>query len=60
VVIPHHTGDLQLLVLDPIVGAHKRERRRVVKILSLAAHGLLRLRQHTDGFPAAVAASFPL
>jgi hypothetical protein len=43
-------------VIDHIVGAHKVQRRLVVKVLPLTSHGLMRLGKNTDGFPPAMAA----
>ena len=43
VVILDHVGDPQVLVIDDIAFAHKRQRRLMVKVLSLAAHSLMRL-----------------
>jgi hypothetical protein len=56
VVILDHVADLQVFVTDHISGAHKRERRLVMKVLSLAAHPLMRFRQRRHGLAMASAA----
>jgi hypothetical protein len=42
VVVPDHVGRLQVFVIHHIIGAHKGKRRLMVKVLTLAAHGLVR------------------
>ena len=44
-VVLEHVGRLQVLVIDRIVGSHQGQRRLVVKVLSLAAHLLMRFGQ---------------
>jgi len=58
VMIPDHIADLQVLVIDHIIGAHECERRLVMKVLPLAAHLQMRLGQQCNGFAPAVAAFF--
>jgi hypothetical protein len=59
VVILDHLGRLSMLVIDRLVGAHKGERRLVVKVAPLAPHLLphllMRLCQQLDRFAPAVA-----
>jgi hypothetical protein len=43
VVIPNHVADLQVFVVDHIIGAHKSKRCLVVKVLPLTANCLVRL-----------------
>jgi hypothetical protein len=44
VVILHHIGGLQVLVLDAVTPLNERQRCRVMKILPLATHLLMRFR----------------
>jgi hypothetical protein len=52
--VPDHAGRLQVLMIDGVVGAHKRKRYLVVKILSLAAYRPVRLRQKGERLAATV------
>ena len=54
-VIPDHVGRLQVFVVDRVVGSDQRERRLMMKILSLAAYLLMRLRQQCGRLPATIA-----
>src|SRR5215475_6450515 len=60
VMILEHSADLQVLMRDRVVLAHQYERRFVVEVLPLAAHGLVCLGEPTDGLTASVAPLFPL
>jgi hypothetical protein len=42
-VIPDHVADLQVFVIDHVIGAHKSKRCLVMEIRPLAAHYLMRL-----------------
>jgi hypothetical protein len=48
VVIPHHVGRLELLVIDRIILADKRQCCLVVEVPPLASHLLMRSRQEVD------------
>jgi hypothetical protein len=54
VVIPHHVGDPQILVIDRVVALDERQCRLVVEVLALATHRLMRLRQQADRLPPAM------
>jgi hypothetical protein len=47
-VILDHVGRLQVFVIDRVVRPNKRQRRLMVKVLSLAAHCLMRLGEQDD------------
>jgi hypothetical protein len=53
--VPQHTGCVHVLVIDRVVGSHQLERRLVVKVLSLALHRLMCLRQQLLGEDAGIA-----
>ena len=57
-VILRHVPDLQVLVIDHIIGAHERQCRLMMEVRPLAAHRLMRLCQEGDRFPTTVAALF--
>jgi hypothetical protein len=44
VTVPDHIADLQIFVIDHIIGSHQGERRLVMKVLSLTAHQMVRFR----------------
>jgi hypothetical protein len=53
-VIPHHVGGLQVLVIDRIVGLNERPGCLVVKVTALATDLLMRFRQQCDGLTPAM------
>ena len=55
-VILHHVGGLEILVIDRVVLTHKCERRLVVKVAPLASHRLMRLGEQCDRLAPAVTA----
>ena len=57
--ILHQIADLQVLMIDDIVGARQLKRRFVMEVRSLTPHRLMRLRQYGHSLTAAVAALLP-
>jgi hypothetical protein len=56
-VVPDHIGDLQVLVINRVVGSDQCQRRLMMEVLPLAPHLLVRLRQQCDRLAASVAAT---
>ena len=56
--ILHHIGGLEILVIDGVVLLNERQCRLMMEVRPLAAHRLMRLCQEGDRFPTTVAALF--